>query len=388
METRARVALEVSDAREFAKVFVQTLSENKIPVLLPNANPGTLEKLKSEFDWVVSEASVSSPTSLSDLNPDSEIVFYTSGSTGEPKKIVKTLGHLLNEVKVIEKFFNGHARSPIFTTVSHQHIYGLLHAVLWPLLSGREIGSFLVSFPEQLRLIEKEFSDFTLISSPSFLSRLDGPVSNCRVVTSSGALLMPEVAKAAFDVFGVYPHEIFGSTETGGVAWRQQSPENPNGVWTLVDGVRAAVDENSQLKISSPFFAEQEMTMGDYAALVGASQFVLHGRADRIVKIEGKRISLAEIESVLRAFPLVRDAVALDEKTYRDQISLLVVLSEQGAAELKAAGDRELKNQLRRYLSHSFEAVALPKKIRLVDSIPRNSEAKIDLHAIREMLDA
>lgn len=387
MENRARVALLFSNALDFAKAFLQVLAEDKTPVLLPNLNSGTLEKLRAEYDSVISECSTEQVPVLSSLDRSSEIIFFTSGSTGEPKKIVKTLDHLLREVEVIEKFFADHARGPVYATVSHQHIYGLLFSVLWPLFSGRELGKFLIVFPEQIKLVETEF---VLVSSPSFLGRLDhNQVSaHCSLITSSGGHLLLETARRSEDCLGKIPFEIFGSTETGGVAWRQQSASNPTGSWQLVDGVRISLDINSQLIVESPFFSESEIIMGDQVVLVDESSFVLLGRADRIVKIEGKRISLAELESEIKRDGLVLDAVAIQERTYRDQIAMALVLSDEGVSELKTQGDRQLKQILRERLAKHFEAVAIPKKIRFVTSLPRNSEHKVDRTAVEEMINA
>lgn len=81
----------------------------------------------------------------------SALVVYTSGTTGTAQAIPKRLSQLSSEVATLESVFGpilGDAE--IIATVSHQHIYGLLFKVLWPLTAGRAIHARSQHFPEPL----------------------------------------------------------------------------------------------------------------------------------------------------------------------------------------------------------------------------------------------
>ena len=68
------------------------------------------------------------------------LVLFTSGSTGVPQAIPKKLSQMSREVATLETQFGELLGvADISTTVSHQHIYGLLFNVLWPLVAGRAI---------------------------------------------------------------------------------------------------------------------------------------------------------------------------------------------------------------------------------------------------------
>ena len=55
-----------------------------------------------------------------------QLYFYTSGSTGQPKKIPRSLQQLFNEVCGLDASFDLPEQAIAIATVSHQHIYGLL----------------------------------------------------------------------------------------------------------------------------------------------------------------------------------------------------------------------------------------------------------------------
>ena len=69
---------------------------------------------------------------------DTRLVIHTSGSNGEPVAIPRRLAQLDAEVRALQQAFGaGLDEALVLGTVSHQHIYGLLFRVLWPLAAGR-----------------------------------------------------------------------------------------------------------------------------------------------------------------------------------------------------------------------------------------------------------
>src|SRR5262249_11182477 len=156
------------------------------------------------------------------------------------------------------------------------------------------------------------------VTSPGHLTRLDGfaPLSAASapsLVLSAGAVLPPEAARRARDILGVPVTEIFGSTETGAFATRVSSGgEAP---WEALDDVQLAVAENGTLRVRAPHVAGASgMALNDRVELLDARRFRFHGRSDRIVKLEGKRVSLIEVEAALTVLPWVAAsrAVVLD----------------------------------------------------------------------------
>jgi len=366
---------------------------NKTPVLAP-AHMLAGEGSGIEFDGVIATGSFDAGTkpsvrldnvkasTLADpiIHSTSDLVLFTSGSTGQPTKVHRNILNIEAELDVLESLFGemiGEGR--VYSTVSHQHVYGLLFRLLWPLVTGRAFATFNFEYPENL--LGDESAGNALVSSPALLKRighLAEPAARAwNVVFTSGGLLPARAAADALRLMGCCPVEVLGSTETSGVAWRQQQP-GADEHWHTLPEVRVRQDDEGFLEVSSPFMGLSNWhRMGDKVRLETNRSFELLGRGDHIVKIEEKRVSLAEIEQYATQLPAVADAAAaaLDDGT-RQYVGLVVQLSEAGKSELDDRGRKQLSNSIRQSLRGKLDPVAVPKKYRYVDVIPVNPQGK------------
>ncbi len=121
--------------------------------------------------------------------------------------------------------------------------------------------------------------------------------------------------------------------------------------------------------------------------MVDERRFTLHGRADRIVKIEEKRISLDLIESRLVQSGLVAEARTLVVAGSRSRIAAFVVLSDAGRKALAEGGKLALNLRLRDWLADTVERVALPRSWRYPDALPVNAQGKTTQSALMALLD-
>lgn len=318
------------------------------------------------------------------------LVVHTSGSTGAAQAIPKKLSQLDSEVATLERLFGRHADgAAVVSTVTHQHIYGLLFKVLWPLAAGRPVHAHSVAFPEQLAALLAQ-GPCVLAASPAHLKRLPEHLdwraarTQLRAVFSSGGPLPFDSALAAGTLLGRVPFEIYGSSETGGVAWRQRAAALPeDDSWQAFPGVAWRLDDGDALQVRSAHLADDGwLTLADRAQEAGASdgdRFVLLGRSDRIVKIEEKRISLSAIEAALLATPQVQEArVLLCEAApgERQKVAAFVVCSAAGRALLAAEGKLALNRHLQQVLQGRVEAVAMPRRWRYLEQLPINAQGK------------
>jgi acyl-CoA synthetase (AMP-forming)/AMP-acid ligase II len=325
------------------------------------------------------------------------LVLYTSGSTGAPQPIAKKLCQMTAEVANLEKQFGGLlGAADIITTVSHQHIYGLLFNVLWPLAAGRRIHASSLSWFEELCATLAQ-RDAVLISSPAHLRRMpENPgwakaAERLRAVFSSGGPLAFDVAQECQRLLGRVPIEVYGSSETGGIAWRQQE-SSENRAWTALPGVEWRIDaieaEEEVLAVSSAHLPSKAwFRTADRAQAAGEGKFFLGGRVDQIAKIEGKRISLSAIERLLMASPLVELARAIAIEGRRQRVAAYIVPSERGRGELGALGRRGFTRMMRKLLDRSVEPVGIPRIWRYLDALPVNAQGKTshdDLLALLE----
>jgi acyl-coenzyme A synthetase/AMP-(fatty) acid ligase len=175
--------------------------------------------------------------------------------------------------------------------------------------------------------------------------------------------------------FGIPPFEVYGSSETGGVAWRERKSEAES--WKPFPSVQLELDAASQtLRIRSPHLpSEEAFSSSDRARLLPNGSFELLGRADRIVKMEEKRISLEAIEQAFVESGLASEARVVLIEGERDELGAVVVASSKGK-ELLKGGKHPLNQALREAAAKRVERVGLPRRYRYVEALPSNAQGK------------
>lgn len=385
------------DSYRFSIGLFALLAAGKHVVLPPNAQPGTLVALQElpllQLDDELAVASGEQCEPLPRLDGDAlAITVLTSGSTGAAKSICKPLRCYADEVAMLEQLWGEQLGSAaVLSSVSHQHVYGLLFRLLWPLVSGRPFASQTLAYPEMLLAACAPWPRAVLVSSPALLSRFPPAIDLAQqrqrlvAVFSSGGLLPFATAQQWQQRLGRLPLEILGSSETGGVAWRQQHGDDEP--WQALPGVAVCLQgEQDLLAVQSPFTGEAGwLAMGDRARLLGDGRFRLCGRADTIVKVGEKRLSLTAMERVLCEGALVAAARVVPLPDHADRLGAVLVLSPAGHALLQQQGRRVLIERLRDGLLQQFERVLLPRKWRLVAQLPHDSQGKTAMAGLQQL---
>ncbi|MET0182548.1 MAG: AMP-binding protein [Caulobacterales bacterium] len=318
---------------------------------------------------------------------DLDLVFFTSGSTGAPKPVPKSLSRLEIEARALDSVWRAEARH-VRATVSHQHIYGLLFRIFWPVMSGRTSDDTAALYWEELG--GKLGDGVTLISSPAHLTRLPPHqgffAQTPKLVFSSGQALPFEAAQACAFAMDEYPIEVLGSTETGGIGWRRQREQGA--AWTPFSNILVSADENDLLEVCSPYLPDDApYQTGDGVEILNDGRFKLKPRGDRVEKIEGKRVSLTRVEAALRALTEIADASTLSLPARKTALAAIVVLTPAGADTLKNLGAFRFSRELRHKLSETLEPSERPKHWRFVDAIPTDSQGKRVLSTLRALFD-
>ncbi|MFT6984716.1 MAG: acyl-coenzyme A synthetase/AMP-(fatty) acid ligase [Psychromonas sp.] len=397
---KPRLAICCDDSYLFCVAFFAAVYADKKIVLPGNYQPAMLLSLSDHFDAIIHDGLVADDFTkeqlilpltdkqqLTDFKfceldlAKIEITLFTSGSSGLPKAINKSLLMLDTEIVQLEALWGDLlGDSNIVSTVSHQHIYGLLFRVLWPLCAGRSFARNDLVYPEQI--LTSANNSCTLISSPALLKRLpeDSHGASYAAVFSSGGPLNRASAKQCNTLFNHYPFEVFGSTETGGIGYRQQS--HAAMPWTFFSGIFSQLAEDNCLSLRSPWIDEKSWYQtSDQCDLLENNQFILKGRVDRIVKIEEKRISLVEVEQRLNQLEWIDEsAVLLFDETHRLTLGAVITLSEQGKKSMQAVGKGKFWIKLRQALRLWLEPVGIPRHYRVVSELPVNTQGKL-LHS-------
>ncbi|MDR3670009.1 MAG: AMP-binding protein [Holophaga sp.] len=376
-----RWILACPEAWDFAAGLFGLLQAGRTVVLPPNFLPETLRRLEREADgvlWELGEALPPAPAALT-----GSVEFWTSGSTGEPKGVPRSMAQLEAEVVMLERSF-GHLlpAGPMAGTVPHHHIYGCLFRILWPLAAGRPFLCEPAGDPAGFLRALSQPAPVALVASPAHLSRLpqlldlDALAVPPGVVFCSGGPLRAEDAALWSRRVPAGVVEIYGSTESGGIAWRIQGPDPDSAHWTPFADVTVAF-QGAALVVTSFRAGPGPLRMEDAAEPVAGGRFRLLGRLDRIIKLEEKRISLPELEQALEAHPWVARAAVVLLEGPRPTLGAVVVLNPGAPAERGL-----LVRTLRAHLALRFDGPALPRRWRFPEQLPYDGRGKLTPQAL------
>ena len=387
------VALACEDGFEFSAALFGAWQAGAIPWMPADALPATLQRLRDDGVTFAGElpdglqaATGGGDIALQALDLDAcTLVLFTSGSTGEPVAIRKSLRQLDAEVDALESAFGALlGDATVHGTVSHQHIYGLLFRILWPLSARRPFARARLAYTEQLTTLGPE--SVAVIASPAHLKRLPETqdwralAQALRVVFSSGGALPVDAAGDVQRLWQQAPIEVFGSTETGGIAWRRA--DGSRAAWLPLPGVEWRL-QGDTLEVRSPHLPDMDwFATSDRAHASGDGRFQLLGRADRIVKIEERRISLDAIETRLRESEWLDEVRLLALPGPRVLLAAVAVPTSAGRELLDGEGRAAFVQRLRGWLAGHCDPIALPRRWRFLDAMPADARGKTSERAL------
>jgi acyl-CoA synthetase (AMP-forming)/AMP-acid ligase II len=403
------------DAYAFAVGLFALWHAESYAILPPTRQPEVLAQLQTRVVGVISDrpAWFESGSSIHPLDRDEDLAdrepirlselgreafaveLFTSGTTGDEKSTTKRIAHLEDEVAQLEAWRGAQLDGAwFFSTASHQHLYGLLFGVLWPLCSGRPFDAHHYLHADELLPKMLEAPTSVLASVPTSIKHIARHTSfpmlreRCRAVFSSGGPLPTTTAHAVADVLGSAPVEVLGSTETGGIAWREQSPAVDDVPWTPFACVQIRRDEETGiLRVDSPLVSiasgDSGFATGDLIELCPDGRFRLGGRSNQVAKVGEKRVDLAYMGSQLRSHEWIDDAALTTiERDTEQRVAAVLVASRRGLEVLRLQGRRAFIREVRASLSDRWDPVVHPRHWRFVDRLPDNEQGKLTRDAL------
>ncbi len=335
---------------------------------------------------VICPQAATSPANLpaTALSPESELLrIFTGGTTAMPQVWAKTAANIFLEAQFLASWLGVTENDCIVATISPYHIYGLLFSVALPLVSSATVLGGTPSFPGEIITSVQEQSGTLLVSVPAHYRALRGKKTSAgtlRLAVSSAGML----EKADNDDFTrqnkVGLVEIYGATETGGIASRKRFLGEER--FTVFPVVEWKIS-GQRLSVRSPYLSPDAscdelgfFLTGDRVEPFGEKSFSLQGRLDHITKVGGKRVNLEGIRTIIQRQPGVKDSVALalPEAGGREHRIVALVQGDCDPDEIKAA------------LAAALEPYALPRLIKIVAQIPVKENGKYDRAAILRLL--
>jgi acetyl-CoA synthetase len=357
---------------------------------------------------------------------DPLMLIYTSGTTGRPKGAVHThCGFPIKAAQDMAHCFDVHAGETMYWVSDIGWMMGPWEIFGMTLLGGTFVmydGALDHPGPDRLWSLVERHRVNILGVSPTLVRSLmrhgEEPVrrhdlSSLRILGSTGEPWNPDPWRWLFDVAGDSRLPIInysGGTEVSGglVAGNVLTPLKPAAFAGPPPGIAADVvddqgrpvrNEVGELVVRAPWIGmtrgfwkddqRYEETYwsrfpdvwvhGDWAEIDEDGLWYILGRSDDTIKIAGKRVGPAEVESVLVAHPAVIEAAAIgvpDELKGQALVCFCVLRSGDAAgpdlaADLKALVASRLGKPLR------------PEQIEFVADLPKTRNAKVMRRVIR-----
>ncbi len=311
------------------------------------------------------------------------VMLFTGGSTQKPRIWSKSPLNLLGEALLQATLHGIGPTDTILATVSPLHIYGLLFSVLIPLVSGAAVVPGTPVFPAEILDSVEQFSASVLVSIPAHYRALGTGLAfggSLKTAFSSAGPLAPETGAAFTNRTGVPVVEVYGSTETGGIATRCRSVGESEYIPLSVVDWQVS---GSHLSVRSPFLSaglptnEDGFYQTDDKAVLGESGgFLLGGRTDSVIKVGGKRVDLETIRESLLRIEAVTNACVLAMPAGGTRGNTITALVETNQ-------DRET---LIAKLAMFLEPHEMPKRLYTIGILPLTAAGKVDREAIAQII--
>ena len=358
---------------------------------------------------------------LVNTNDDISLMYFTSGTTGEPKMVAHDFTYPLGHIVTGSFWHNLHPDS-LHLTIADT---GWGKAV-WGKLYGQMIAGATVFVYDHEKFtpadILQKIHDYkitSLCAPPTiyrFLIREDlskYDLSSLEYCTTAGEALNYSVYETFYKITGIRLMEGFGQTETtltlATFPWMEPKPgsmgvPNPQYDIDLIkpDGRRAEDGEQGQIVVRTDkgkplglfkeYYRAPELTAdawhdgiyytGDVAWRDEDGYYWFVGRADDVIKSSGYRIGPFEVESALMTHPAVVEcAITGVPDEIRGQVVKATIIL---AKDYKDKADEKLVKELQDHVKKVTAPYKYPRVIEFVDELPKTISGKIRRVEIRQ----
>lgn len=301
----------------------------------------------------------------------SALTFRTSGSSGAPKPCTHPLALLWQEVEALARLLPGRRR--IVSLVPAHHIYGFLFTVLLPYRLGIDGVCDLRSHAPAALAARLTAGDL-VIGYPDLwraFGQAAGPLAPDIVGVTSTAPCPPDVARAALGAGLARLVQVYGSSETAGVGWRDE----PEGGYTLFPYWSRIGKDDAQaegLVRQCPDGTRQRAALQDRLAWRDDGRFQPDGRIDQAVQVGGVNVFPGYVAEVLRLHPAVLEAgVRRMRPDEGERLKAFVVVRDEFTA------DAGLQAGLHAWLSERLTAPECPAAYSFGPRLPRGASGKL-----------
>ncbi|MFI3288147.1 MAG: AMP-binding protein [Rikenellaceae bacterium] len=354
-------------------------------------------------------------------NADISLMYFTSGTTGNPKMVAHDFTYPLAHILTASYWHNVGEESLHLTLADTgwgKAVWGKLYGQ-W--LAGANV--FVYDFdkfePSDVLKVIERYGVTSFCAPPTvfrFLIREDlsgYDISTLKYCTIAGEALNPAVYEEFYRKTGIKLMEGFGQTETtltlATYPWVEPKPGSmglPNPQYDIdlltSSGRRAEDGEQGQIVVRcssgkplglfKEYYRDREKTAevytgdlyytGDVAWRDADGYYWFVGRADDVIKSSGYRIGPFEVESALMTHPAVVECAitGVPDEVRGQVVKATIVL----AADYRGSEGDALVKEIQNHVKRVTAPYKYPRVVEFVDELPKTISGKIRRVAIRE----
>lgn len=360
----------------------------------PEESPDEIPEIRRRLQGTLLTCSVfKRPIPEHDVAPLA--VMFTADSLGDPKGVLRTAENMSATVDNVVETLSIDKSSRILTAVPLFHAYGWDIGLLPVLRTGATMYLEEEISAKRVAKLLREHSVDVLPGTPTMYTELVRlptakplKIKNTRYL-SGGSRLAPDVADSFAEKYGIRLISCYHSTEAGVISL-DRTAKSPKSVGKPISGIEVKTTDAKGNKLAAgkegiiwvkgpsvairstgPFQDEDEsprpgalapiggfdddgwLRTGDTGKLDRSGRLFLTGREDHMVKVEGKRVSLNEVEGCIESFPNVKAAQAL---VVTDPLSGAMVVA-------RVVADRVDAEEIIDYCARNLAPYKVPRRI-------------------------
>jgi long-chain acyl-CoA synthetase len=344
---------------------------------------------------------------------DTQVILYTSGTSGKPKGVMLSERNLSSNVSQVVRWAKFDQRDSMLGVMPQFHSFGLTVMTLLPLAVGCKAIYTARFVPGKLVELAKQHRPTVFVAIPSMYNALlharhAGPehFESLRYVVSGGEPLPDKVAGGFLERFGKRINEGYGLTETSPCTnWCLPDEYRPHSVGRALPEVEERIvdpqgkvlgpGQDGEIRIKGPnvmkgYYNLPELTAGvfdehgffrtgDMGRMDAEGFLYITGRIKEMLIISGENVFPREIEEVVNHHPLVKDSAVVGlQDPSRGEVPICFVELKDGAAWDEAA--------VRAFAREKLPPYKVPREFRVLEMLPRNPTGKIMRRALVERL--
>jgi long-chain acyl-CoA synthetase len=305
--------------------------------------------------------------------PDTAVALFTSGTTGEPKRIELSHAQLRANAEYLAGALGVTGDDVLWGSTPLSHVFGMTGCMNMAIALGaklvlvRRFDAY-----EALETIERDRVTVfmgvpTMLAALADAAREKRRTSYLRLAHCGGAPLPLDTLRAFEETFGVPVYEGYGMTEVGGVVALNHAgaPRRPGSVGTAAAGHELRIAADGEVLVGAE---GRWLATGDIGRLDEDGHLFLLDRKKDVILRGGYSVYPRQVEEALHQHPSVREVVVVGVPHER--------LGEEVVAVVVAAPGCSA-DALREFARERVAAYAYPRLVVLADELPRNPSGKI-----------